>query len=130
MLSANSGWRYELETVFKISFELPIYSSNSNGYHTLQPTNTTSKSKIGKPDGSASSTCWYAVLLEQAHKQNWPATSKSISVWVCWLNCLPSWHKLWYYYLLPKSKSYLMGCFFRRNNYLWERLWRTIHWAL
>ncbi len=32
-----------------------------NEYHTLQPTNTTSKSKIGKTDGSASSGMLYCL---------------------------------------------------------------------
>ncbi len=89
--------RRSLHAAFVVML-FPIQTTCSHyGYHTLQPTNT-SKSKIGKTDGSASSTCWYAVLLERAHKQNWPATSKSKSVCFCWLNCLPSWHKLWYYH--------------------------------
>ncbi len=93
----------------------PTANYLSYGYHTLQPTNMPSKSKIGKTDGSASSTYWYAVLLEWAHKQNWPATSKSKSVCFCWLNCLPSWHKLWYYYFITKFEFVFHGLFFPKK---------------
>ncbi len=93
-------------------------SKKHYGYHTLQLTNTTSKSKIGKIGGSASSTCWYAVLLERAHKQNWPATSKK--VYFSWLNCLSSWHKLWYYYFITKFEFVFRGLFFSEEIIIYE----------
>ncbi len=64
-----------------------------------------------KTDGSASSTCWYAVLLAQAQKQNWQQQAKAnqfaFGGWIVYLLGI-NYDTIT---LLPNSNSYFMGCF-------------------